>query len=253
MRYLEVAQRLRELVATGEFGAGGALESETELAQRYGVSRMTLRRALETLRAEGLVESRKGAGWFVAVDPVRQALGRFATIEAALTESGVEWERRVLQFRFEPADAGVAAALALNASDEVLKVRRLNLADGEPFAVVTVWVPAALGAELSRADVERSTFYDLLPLKGIRLGAARQTISATAAAPDDARLLGVAAGSPLLVCRRLTRDAAGAPAILGEHRYAAHRTVFEVEFPTVQTGAGVGPSGLRLVTGEEAS
>ena len=256
MRYLEVAQRLRELIATGDFGAGGALESETDLAQRYGVSRMTLRRALETLRAEGLVEARKGAGWFVAVDPVRQALGRFATIEAALAESGVEWERRVLQFRFEAADASTAAALQIEPGDEVLRVRRLNLADGDPFAVVTVWVPAALGAELSRADVERSTFYDLLPLRGIRLGAAKQTISATAASADDAKVLGVPNGSPLLVCRRLTTDATGAPAILAQHRYAAHRTVFEVEFPTVQTGAGVGPSGLRLVTevtGEEAS
>ena len=147
----------------------------------------------------------------------------------------------------------MAVALDLTPGDEVLKVRRLNLADHEPFAVVTVWVPAALGAELSKADVERATFYDLLPLRGVRLGAARQTISATAASADDAKLLGVTAGSPLLVCRRLTRDAEGAPAILGEHRYSAHRTVFEVEFPTVQTGAGVGPSGLRLVAEGEAS
>jgi GntR family transcriptional regulator len=249
MRYLEVAQRLREQVAIGAFGAGGALASETELAQRFGVSRMTLRRALENLRAEGLVEARKGAGWFVAVDPVRQALGRFPTIEAALAESGVAWERRVLEFRFEDAEPEVATALELQPGAEVLKVRRLNLAGGEPFAVVTVWVPAALGASLSRADVERATFYDLLPVRGIGLGSAVQTITAALCSPADAALLGVAPASPLLVCRRLTRDQAGAPAILGQHRYAAHRTVFEVEFPSVAAGSGDGPSGLRLVDG----
>jgi len=253
MRYLEVAQQLREMVAVGRFGAGGALESETELAWRYGVSRMTLRRALESLRAEGLVEARKGAGWFVAVDPVRQALGRFPTIEAALSDSGVSWQRRVLEFGFERAENGVAAALELGPGDEVLRVRRLNLADGQPFAVVTVWVPARLGAELSRADVERATFYDLLPLRGVHLGSARQTITAAVASTEDARLLGVSPGSPLLVCRRLTRDAGDVPAILGEHRYAAHRTVFEVEFPTVTAAAGGGPSGLRLVSDEAAS
>lgn len=246
MRYLDVAQRIRERIALGQL-AGGALESETDLARRYGVSRMTLRRALETLRDEGLVSSRKGAGWFVAVDPVRQALGRFTTIEAALADAGATWERRVLEFGFLPATVEAGDLLGLRPGEEVLRVRRLNLADGEPFAVVTVWVPAGLGASLSRADVERATFYDLLPLRGVQLGGAVQTITAAAATPDDAALLGVARGAPLLVCRRLTRDASGTPAILSEHRYAAHRTVFEVEFSSVRSSAGDGPSGLRLL------
>jgi GntR family transcriptional regulator len=248
MRYLEVAQQIRESVAAGRFGAGGVLDSETDLARRFGVSRMTLRRALEALQAEGLLKARKGSGWFVSVDPVRQALGRFDTIEATLAEQGVTWERRVLEFRFEKTGPEVAAALELEPGDEVLLVRRLNLADSEPFALVTVWVPAPLGAELSRADVEATTFYDLLPRHGTELAQALQTITAAAATEQDAQLLEVPAGSPLLVCRRLTRDVEGAPAILGEHRYAAHRTLFEVEFTTVTASAGAAPSGLRLVS-----
>jgi GntR family transcriptional regulator len=184
---------------------------------------------------------------------VRQALGRFATIEATLAEQGVAWERRVLEFRFERAGPEVAAALELEPGAEVLLVRRLNLADSEPFALVTVWVPASLGAELSRADVEAATFYELLPRHGTELSNALQTITAAIASEEEAKLLEVASGSALLVCRRLTRDVDGAPAILGEHRYAAHRTLFEVEFTTVTPSAGAGPSGLRLVSEGVAS
>lgn len=249
MRYLQIAEKLRERIAMGRVGAGGALASESDLARGYRASRMTVRKALEVLRDEGLVNARKGAGWFVAVDPVRQSLGRFATIEAAITGSGVEWERRVLEFRFEEADADVADALELREAEEVLRVRRLSLAGGEPLALVTVWTPAALGAALSRADVERATFYDLLPLHGVQLRSAVQTITASVASAEDAKILRISRGAPLLACRRLTRDIGGAPAILADHRYAAHRTVFEVEFPSVSATAGEGPSGLRLVNG----
>jgi GntR family transcriptional regulator len=247
MRYVEVAAALRERIADGGYGAGGAVESEAELGRQFKVSRVTVRRALEALRDEGLLASRKGAGWFVACDPVRQALGRVNTIESALAEAGIEPRRRVLAFAFEPASAAVAAELGLPAGDEVLRVRRLNLAGAEPFAIVTVWVPAALGAQLSRADVERSTFYDLLPLRGVELASATQTINAVAADRDEARLLHVPVGSPLLACRRLTRDRGGRAAIVSDHRYPGHRTLFEVEFPHLAAGSGWGPSGLRVL------
>src|SRR5437773_2706037 len=150
VRYLDVAAALRAALVAGGYGAGGALESEAELGVRYGVSRVTVRRALEELRREGLVTSRRGAGWFVAVDPVRQALGRVTTIEAALEASGATAERRILEFGFEPAPVQVARSLGIDTGAEVLRVRRLTLADGAPFALVTAWLPAALGAQLSR-------------------------------------------------------------------------------------------------------
>lgn len=247
MRYAEVAEALRERIAAGSYGAAGAVESEAELGRQFDVSRVTVRRALEALRDEGLLASRKGAGWFVSCDPVRQALGRVNTIESALAEAGIEPRRRVLAFAFEPAPAAIAAELGVPGDDEVLRVRRLNLAGEEPFAIVTVWVPAALGAQLSRADVERSTFYDLLPLRGVELASATQTINAVAADREEARLLNVPVGSPLLACRRVTRDRGGRPAIVSDHRYPGHRTLFEVDFPHLAAGSGWGPSGLRVL------
>ncbi|HLZ69167.1 MAG TPA: GntR family transcriptional regulator [Dehalococcoidia bacterium] len=244
---MELAAALRARIGAGAYGAGGAIESEADLGRAYGVSRVTVRRALEELRREGLLTSRKGAGWFVVCDPVRQALGRVVTIESALAEAGITPRRQVLAFAFERADAGVAAGLGLAPGSEVLRVQRLNLAGEEPFAIVTVWVPAALGAQLSRAEVERSTFYDLLPLRGVELAGATQTIAAVAATPEEARLLRVPAGTPLLACRRTTRDRAGQTVLFSDHRYPGHRTEFEVEFPHLAAGTGWGPSGLRVL------
>jgi GntR family transcriptional regulator len=233
MRYLELADALRARLAVGNHAAGGALPSEAQLGREYAVSRVTVRRALELLRSEGLVTSRQGAGWFVALDPVRQPLGRITTIEAALEAAGAVARRDVVEFRFEPAAGEVASALGLSPGVEVLRVKRVVRADGDPFAVVTVWVPADLGADLSRADVERAPFYDLLPLRGVELGRATQTIDADALDPSDAALLDAAAGTPVLVCRRITYSADGRPVLTSEHRYPSGRTHLEIEFPSV--------------------
>jgi GntR family transcriptional regulator len=245
MRYLEVAAKLRASLVAGGYGAGGALDSEADLGVRYGVSRVTVRRALEELRREGLVTSRRGAGWFVAVDPVRQALGRVTTVEAALAASGALPERRVLEFGFEGATAAVAASLDLEPGAEVLRVRRLTLADGTPFALVTVWLPGALGAQLSRDDAQRAPFYELLAARGTELGSATQMIGADIADAEDVRLLGLAPGAAVLACRRVTRARDGRPVVASEHRYPAYRTTFEIDFPFVEPTSEA--PGLRLV------
>ena len=239
MRYRDIAEDLAARVVAGEFGTGRLLPSEATLSADYRASRVTILRALEELRTEGLVDSRQGFGWFVATDPLQQSLGRLGTIEGQLAASGVETERRILDFAFVPAPADVAAVLG---PGTVLRVRRVNLADGEPFARVTVWCPEDLAAELSRADVERSPFYELLP---VALGGASQTIGAAAAAADDAEVLAVPVGAPVLRCRRITTSVAGRPVLVSEHVFPAHRTEFVVELPA--SVPSIAPSGLRLV------
>jgi GntR family transcriptional regulator len=230
MRYLDLADALRARIVARDLGPGGALASEGELAREYGTSRVTVRRALDLLRNEGLVTSRRGAGWFVAVDPVRQPLGRVTTVEAAVEAAGGRPSRRVLSFGFVAAPARVSDALLVPRGSDVLRVGRVNLADDEPFALVTVWVRADIGADVSRADAERAPFYDLLPVRGVELGTAHQTITAEVAAADVAEQLAIAPGDPLLLLRRTTYDAPGMPALYSEHRYPANRTTFEIEF-----------------------
>lgn len=238
-KYESIAADLRSRLAAGEFAAGRLLPSESELGRAYVSSRMTVRRALESLRDDGLVDARQGFGWFAAADPVRQSLGRLGTIEGQLAESGRTSERRVLDFGFVDARGRVAKVLGRR---RVLEVRRLNVVDGVPWARVTVWCPAALASHLSLADVERTTFHELLD---IHLAGATQTIAADAVSAADAEVLDVPVGSPALVCERITRSVDGDDVLLAEHVFPGHLTQFVVELGTIDHS--VAPSGLRLV------
>jgi GntR family transcriptional regulator len=239
LRYRTIAEQLRRRMEAGEFPAGRLLPSEAELGAAYDASRITVRKALDVLRDEGLVDSRQGFGWFAAGDPVRQALGRLGTIEEQLEASGATAERRILDFGFIKASRRAREVLG---GDTVLRVRRVNLADGEPFARVTVWAPERFGHGLSRADVEARSFYELLP---VEVGGATQTIGATGASAADAALLDIPPGSPVLRCERVTTDRAGRPVLLSEFVFPGHRTEFVVDLPSVD--ASIAPSGLRLV------
>lgn len=236
MKHLDVADALRARIATRDLGPRGALPGEVELAKEYTTSRVTVRRALDLLRREGLVTSRRGSGWFAAVDLLRQPLGRVKTVEAAVEAAGAIPGRRVIAFGFVDAPALVAEELGVARGSDVLRVERVNLADDEPFALVTVWVRGDVGADVSRADVERTTFYDLLPLRGVELESVHQTITAEVADAGAAVLLACGVGDPLLLVRRVTCDVNGAPTLYSEHRYPADRTSFEIDF-SLRSGA----------------
>ncbi len=237
IRYKEIAQQLRERLA--DVPVGSVLPSESELSAEYGASRVTIRRALEIVRDEGVVAARQGFGWFVAGEPVRQSLQSLGTIESQVEGVGKISERKIAEFAFEDAPERVRKVLDV---EHVLRVKRVNLADGEPFAVVTVWCPADLASPFSRRDVERRPFYELLD---IELRGATQTIGADLASPPDAALLGVPEGAPVLRCQRVTTDSTGRAVLLSEHLFSAHRTEFVVDLP--QAEPSMTPSGLRLV------
>ncbi len=219
--------------------AGRLLPSEADLSAEFSVSRVTVRRALEVLRDEGLVSAKQGFGWFVTAEPVTQTLGRLGTIEEQMVASGLQPARKIIDFAFEKASRKVAKLLGC---EQVLRVKRVNMADDHPFAVVTVWCPFDLGKHLSRHDVEHSSFYNLLK---INLGGATQTIGADAATTTEAQLLEIPVGSPVLSCDRVTQDVSGKAVLVSHHVFPAHRTNFVVDLPAVT--ASIAPTGLRLV------
>lgn len=237
--YHEIANSLRTRIEAREFSAGRVMPSEAELSAEFKVSRVTVRRALEILRDEGLVVSRQGFGWVISSDQLTQTLGRLGTIEEQMMANGMKSERRIVEFGFEKATRKVAKVLNC---DQVLRVKRVNTANGEPFAVVTVWCPFELGQHLSRNEVEQSAFYELLE---IPIGGATQTIGADAASKTDAGLLEIPMGSPVLECDRITRDVTGNAVLMSHHVFAAHRTNFVVDLPSA--GKSIAPSGMRLV------
>lgn len=237
VRYQEIADELR--LRARAAAPGSLLPSESELSSEFGASRVTVRRALELVRDDGLIAARQGFGWFVSTEPVRQSLERLGTIESQLETSGRNAVRQVIDFTFETPPPHVRELLG---ASKVLRVKRLNLADGEPFAVVTVWCPASIGNKLSMDDVERRPFYELLD---VELRGATQTIGADSADDELAELLAVPIGAPLLKCQRVTTDLAGEPVLVSEHVFPAHRTEFVVELPHDEPS--ITPAGLRLV------
>lgn len=244
-RFRQIADDLRERIALGDVGADGALESEAELGRRYDVSRMTVRKSLETLRDDGLLESRQGAGWFVAGTSFHQrlALGTFRHAESAVASAGHVLQRRITSFAFVPAPDHIATLLGLEPGDDVLNCRSVRSADSELLERSTEWVAAPLAATLSRADATDPGIWRSLQRSGVRIDAVRQSITAGVAGELDVELLGVSAGSPLLLIRR-TASGADGPVAVSDHRYLAHRFSLEVEF-NGWSGVGDSPPGLR--------
>ena len=261
-RFRQIADDLRERVALGEFGDQGAMDSESALCARYRVSRVTVRRALETLRAQGLVESRQGSGWFATGGSFHQtlALGTFRHAGSAVAESGKAMRRRVVEFGYRQASPALASTLGLatatdatnadtdvdtDSDTDVLHSRSLRTVDGVPLDLVVEWVPAAIAGHLSRADATDPGIWASLQRDAHRVASVRQTITAGIASADDAALLDVAMGTPLLLIRRLALDAHKQPLALSDHRYLAHRFSLEVEFNGWPVAGADTPPGLR--------
>ena len=249
-RAVRLAAELRERIALGEFADSGSLESEAALGSRYGVSRVTVRRALETLREQGVVEPRKGAGWFVTGTAFHQrlALGSFRHASSAVADAGKQVVREIVDFGFRPAPPHLLdGALGLADGDEVLYCRSVRRVEGEPLDLVHEWVPAAGALSISRTDAQAIGIWASLRREGQRIDAVRQRITAGLATSSDAALLGVPVGAPLLLVRRVAADAAGAPIALSDHRYLAHRFALEVEFRGWQAAGTPETPGLRAV------
>lgn len=242
IRYQQIADEIRRQITSGRYPSGQVLPSEAALGATHDASRVTIRKALERLRTEGLVDSRQGFGWIVATEALAQPLAGLVTIEEQLAASGRHSERRILDFAFVDAPEAVAPSLG----PRVLEVRRLNLADGEPFARVTVWCREDLASPLSKAALESSTFLDLVDE---RPGGATQTIGAETVSRGDAALLGLPAAAAVLVVRRVTHSRTGDPMLMSEQVFPGHLTELVAELAWIRGDEAAPPAGLRLVEG----
>jgi GntR family transcriptional regulator len=198
--------RLRELVAAAR--VGDRLPSERELSLRWGAARMTVRHAMDALVTEGLVERRHGSGTYVVPRPSARVLG-LTSFTQDMAERGLVASSRVLAFAVVGADEAIAGQLGIAAGDEVLRFTRLRLASGEPMAVETVWIPAALVPGLRPEDLGGSLYELLAARYGLVTGAARVRIEPML--PDAAvrDLLTIPPDQACLRIRMVDEDARG--------------------------------------------
>lgn len=200
---------LRAELSSGMRAPGDLLPSEAKLAQSYGVGRVTVRRALAALVAEGWVETRAGAGTIVRPPRAAPLSADISGVLPQLVEMSEATTARLLSFAYVEAPAPVAAALDLPEGARVQRATRVRLSDGRPFSHLTTYVPEDLASGYSEADLASQPLFRLLERAGIRLGRAEQSVTATAASPDVAGVLEVPVGAPLLSLSRTVRDGAG--------------------------------------------
>jgi GntR family transcriptional regulator len=210
------------------------LPPEPVLCAEYGVSRITLRRAVDGLVADGHLVREQGRGTYVTRPPVRHEyresfVHRIAGFNSVMTEQGAQVGTTVLAQRIVPAAPAVAAELGLDAGAEVVELERLRSVDGAPNHVAHSFLPAALYPRVAEEDFGQGSLYEFLRREyGADLAHARIVVDVGTAAPDEAERLRVVAGSPLLVVRTTVRDTGGRPLV---HSFSRLRPdVSQVEF-----------------------
>jgi GntR family transcriptional regulator len=228
--YYQVAQQLEHAIESGELAPGTRLDGELALAERLGVSRPTLRRAIEYLVDRGYLVRRRAVGTQVVHPKVRRPM-ELSSLYDDLTAGHKNPRTTVLSLQTVPASDAVAHALGLDEGSMVLSLERLRYADGQPLAVMRNWLPSGL-VELDAERLERTGLYQLMRAAGVRPHLASQTIGARAASATEARLLEASRGEPLLTMQRTTYTETGQPVELADHIYRASLYSFEIVLAT---------------------
>jgi DNA-binding GntR family transcriptional regulator len=224
--YFQVATRLQEQIESGRLPVGGRLENEVELADRLGVSRPTMRKAIAYLVERGMLVRRRGVGTQIVHPKVRRPV-ELTSLWDDLAKTGRAPRTEVRSFEVGPASDSVAAMLGLVAGLEVTTIERIRYAGDEPLAIMHNVVPVNV-VRLDQDELQRRGLYELLRAAGRMPRIASQVVGAKAASAVEARLLGDARGAPMLTMTRTAWDEGGQVVEYGSHVYRANRYSFEL-------------------------
>ena len=213
LKYERVRQELLTRIESGHWHPGDSIPTEPELCAEFQVSRTTIRKAVGDLAQAGRLRVVQGKGTFVAASKLEERFVQSAFgIHEDLARRGIALSTRVLRQEVVPADSGLAARLRIGGGDPVQLVVRLRSVGGEPLLVSTTAIPAALAPDLERQRLARRSLYALLAERyGLRVAHGRRRLEAVAAGPQEAKLLDVALGSPLLLLESFAYLADGRP------------------------------------------
>lgn len=212
---------LRDRITSGAFGNAGGLPGEQILAAEYGVSRVTLRRALAALADDGLINRRHGAGTFLTQScKPKPVITDLSDMLAHLVDMGRSTGVQLVECSLVEPGAAVASALKLEAGAKTQLSRRIRSIDGEPFSFLVAHVPERFASAYTAEELSREPLLSLLERAGACVDRAEQDIAAELASPEVAAALGLEPGAPLLAMTRVSYDVNGAGI---EHLRALYR------------------------------
>jgi DNA-binding GntR family transcriptional regulator len=222
--YFQLAQAIEGAISGGSLPAGSRLENEILLAQRYGLSRPTVRRAVQELVDKGLLVRKRGVGTQVIQPHVRRSV-ELTSLYDDLARAGEAPTTEVLSLERIAAPADIAEELDLPVGEEIVVVRRLRRSHGEPLALMTNHLPGRFHPTIG--DLTERGLYQYLRTQGVHLRVAHQRIGARLARAEEARLLDEPPRSALLTMERTAFDDQGIAVEHGRHVYRASRYDFE--------------------------
>lgn len=216
--YHQLAEQLSAAIRDGQLEPGDPFENEMAMCQRLGLSRPTVRRAIQEMVDQGLLVRRRGVGTTVANRKVHRRF-ELSSLFDELKRAGREPRTMVLDL--EPVrEPRAAVALDLDEGTELLSLLRLRLVDDKPLALLHNWLPPEY-SDLSREELESTGLYDVLRTRGAKPVVARQSIGARMPTVVERRHLGLRGGQPVLTMTRMAFDVAGKAVEFGDHSYRA--------------------------------
>ncbi len=223
--YYQVASRIGAAIADGTVPPGTRIDNELDLADRLGLSRPTIRRAIQELVDKGLLVRRRGIGTQVVHGAVSRKM-ELTSLWEDLSNSEQKPETLLLSHTVQSA-GDMATALGVGPHDAVLHLRRVRLANGAPLAVMENYLPEPF-TDLTTDALQEFGLYQLLRSRGVTFRVAQQRIGARTATAEEAKLLEIARHDAVLTMERIAYDSAGAAVEVGRHAYRPDRYSFEV-------------------------
>jgi DNA-binding GntR family transcriptional regulator len=224
--YFQVASRIEDAIRTGVIPPGSRLENEVALGERLGLSRPTIRRAIQDLVDKGLLVRRRGIGTQVVHGPVTRKV-ELTSLYDDLQQGSQQPGTKLLERSDVAADERVAEALGVPVGSTVVHIRRVRFAEDVPMAVLENYLPADF-LDVTDADLAQFGLYQLLRSRGVTMRVAKQRIGARAATDDESTLLEIEDAGPVLTMSRTAYDASGRAVEYGAHCYRPDRYSFEV-------------------------
>lgn len=210
--YGKVEEVLASEIARGEVKPGDRLPSEDQLLARFGVSRITVRRAIQNLIQRGMVEIRRGHGTYVLAPKVSQELSRLTGFVEDMAVHGRKASAKVLSQDVVAANSTVARQLRIARGTHVVRIERVRLADSVPMSFDETYLPLEIGERIVRNDLRVKPIFTLLEEEfGIPLAEAEYVLEAAAASAHVAEALAVTRGAPIFRIERTSFTSMGQP------------------------------------------